>query len=383
MTEKKTALYEEHIKLKAKMVSFGGWLMPVQYEGIIKEHNFTRESAGLFDVSHMGELYIKGKDSLKFLESLVPQKISDLRQGRALYCQLTNDDGGIEDDMIVYNSFGIIEEADYLVVVNASRIEDDFSFIKNKSRNFDVEIINKSDEFSMLALQGPKAKYIIEKMGIEIKEQPEFFSFKKANLNNIPVFLMRSGYTGEDGFELLFKNEFASVLWTKTLSYEEVVPVGLGARDTLRLEAALPLYGHELNEYTTPVESSLGFFIPKDKKEDYSGKNIILSQKLKQTPLRRKLFAFMMEDKVIAREGYEVFLNNKSIGKVTSGAPSPTLGKNIGFCMIEFVGLDNELVSKLNNIEESIGICIQIMVRNKLYNAKIVKKPFIKKKYDK
>ena len=384
--DKNTSLYDEHTKLGAKIVPFGGWAMPVQYEGIIKEHNATRNNAGLFDVSHMGEVYIKGKDSLKFLNSIVPQELSNLKQGHAIYCQLPNKNGGLIDDIIVYNAKEIIEEIDYLIVINASRIDNDVPFMKKEAEKFDVEVINKSDDFSMLALQGPKAKYIIEKMGISQENQPKFFTFINTKLDNCPVFLTRTGYTGEDGFEIIFEHKFAKDLWNKILSFKEefgVVPVGLGARDTLRLEAGLPLYGHELNEETTPLESSLGFFVPSEKQEYYNGKELILAQKLKQKPLRRKLFAFVMEDRQIARNGYDVYINGTKTGVVTSGAPAPTLGKNIGFCMIEFDKLDENLVSKLNNPKESIGMDIQVMVRNKLCNAKIAKKPFITKKYEK
>lgn len=380
---KRTALYDEHVKLGAKIVPFEGWDMPVQYEGIIKEHNATREHCGLFDVSHMGEIFVKGDDSLCFLQSIVPQDISKLSQGQAIYCQLPNENGGLIDDLIIYNTQGIIEQIQYLIVANASRIKEDFDFILKEAKKFNVEVINKSNDYSMLALQGPNARFIIEKMGVKDENQPKFFNFINTFLNEIPVFLTRTGYCGEDGFEIIFKNEFASKLWNKILSFKEfnITPIGLGARDTLRLEAGLPLYGHELNEDTTPIESSLGFFIPQDKKENYNGKSTIIAQKLKQTPLRKKLFAFIMHDRQIARSGYEVYLNNKKAGIVTSGAPSPTLGKNIGFCMIEFAQLDSETISKLNNPQESIGMTIQIMVRNKLYNANIVRKPFIKKNY--
>ena len=382
---KKTSLYDEHIKLGAKMVPFGGWLMPVQYEGIIKEHNSTRNFAGLFDVSHMGEVFISGADSLKFLQSIVPQDFNNLKQGCAMYCHLPNKEGGLIDDIIVYNSKNIIDNVDYLIVINASRIDFDVPFMKEEAKKFDVDVINKSDDFSMLALQGPNAKYIIEKIGLKLENQPKFFTFVNTILDDCPIYLTRTGYTGEDGFELIFDNKYSSKLWNKILSYKEfqVVPVGLGARDTLRLEAGLPLYGHELNDKTTPIESSLGFFIPKDKKEDYNGKNLIQAQKNKLAPLRRKLFAFVMEDRMIARADYNVYINGIECGVVTSGAPSPTLGKNIGFCMIEFDKLDKDLVSKLNNIEQSLGMTIQIMVRNKLYNAQIVKKPFVQKKYNK
>ena len=384
--DKKTSLYDEHIKLGAKIVPFGGWAMPVQYEGIIKEHHATREFAGLFDVSHMGEVYIKGKDSLKFLQSVVPQDLKTLEKGKATYCHLPNKDGGLIDDIIVYNAQGIIDDVDYLIVINASRIDFDVPHLIEEAKNFDVEVINKSDDFSMLALQGPNAKFIIEKLGVDEANQPKFFTFIKTILDDCPVFLTRTGYTGEDGFEIIFEHKFASKLWNKILSFKEefgVVPVGLGARDTLRLEAGLPLYGHELNDKTTPLESSLGFFIPKEKEENYNGKTLIQGQKTKELPLRRKLFAFVMEDRMIARAEYPVFINDVECGVVTSGAPSPTLGKNIGFCMIEFDKLDSELVAKLNNIQQSIGTKLQIMVRNKLYNAQIVKKPFVQKKYNK
>ena len=384
--EKKTVLYDEHIKLGAKMVPFGGWMMPVQYEGIIKEHNATRSNAGLFDVSHMGEVFIRGKDSLNYLQSIVPQDISKLETGSAIYCQLPNEDGGLVDDLIIYNTTGIISNVSYLIVINASRIDADVPFMQENAKNFDVEVINKSNDYSMLALQGPKAKYIIEKMGINLTNQPKFFTIQNTVLSEIPVFLTRTGYTGEDGFEIIVEHKYISKLWNLILSYRDefgVVPVGLGARDTLRLEAGLPLYGHELNENTTPIESSLGFFVPSEKKENYNGKSLILAQKLKQTPLRRKLFAFMMTDRQIARADYEVYIDGIKAGYVTSGAPSPTLGKNIGFCMIDFMGLDNNIVTRLNNPKESIGMNIQIMIRNKLYNAEIVKKPFVKKNYEK
>ncbi len=383
---KKTYLYDEHIKLKAKMVPFGGWIMPVQYEGIIKEHNATREFAGLFDVSHMGEVYIKGKDSLDYLQSIVPQNIKELKEGCAMYCQLPNKEGGLIDDLIIYNVKNIEIEADYFIVINASRIDVDIPFMKEESKKFEVEVINKSDDFSMLALQGPNSKLIIKQLGVELDEQPKFFTIKETELDKIPVLLTRTGYTGEDGFEIVFENKYAEELWNKILSYHKeygVVPVGLGARDTLRLEAGLPLYGHELNEKTTPIESSLGFFVPKDKNEEYNGKNLILAQKLKQKPLRKKLFAFVMEDRQIARNDYEVYIDGKKAGYVTSGAPSPTLGKNIGFCMIDFENLTPSLVTRLNNPQESLGMNIQVMVRNKLCNAKLTKKPFVKKNYEK
>lgn len=384
--DKKTVLFDEHNKLKAKIAPFGGWLMPIQYEGIIKEHNAVRTACGLFDVSHMGQIFVSGADSLNFLEFVTAQVLKEIPKGKAIYCHLTNEKGGVIDDLIIYNSKNIIKDTDYLIIANASRLEEDLNHLNKIKEKFDVEVINASNDFSMLALQGPNSKFVIEKLGVSLANQPKFFSFIETKLNNTPVYLTRTGYTGEDGFEIILENKYIIELWNKILSFNQefgVVPIGLGARDTLRLEAGLPLFGHELNEETTPIESSLGFFVPKDKETNYIGKTVIMAQKLKQMPLRRKLFAFIMEDRMIARNGYEVFIEGSQVGVVTSGAPSPTLNKNIGFAMIEFKGLDDTTVAKLNNPQESIGFTIQIMVRNKLYNAKIVKKPFVEKRYQK
>lgn len=384
---KKTALYDKHIELGAKMVPFGGWDMPVQYKnGIIKEHLKVRDEAGVFDVSHMGEFFVFGSDSAEFLNKLIPQDITTLKEGGAMYCHLLNEKGGVIDDLIIYNAKGIIEETDYLLVVNASGIENDFNTLKqyliNASKKYNVRLKNKSEELSMVALQGPKSASILADIGFSEIDNIEFFHFSTLELSNTRFIVIRGGYTGEDGFEIIGRNQDIVGLWDKIIE-KGVEPIGLGARDTLRLEAGLPLYGHELNENSTPLESSLGFFIPKDKKDDYIAKDFIMAQKLKQQPLRRKLLPFIMEDRMVARNGYEVYIEGKKCGVVTSGAPSPTLGKNIGFCMVEFNGLDSILVSKLNNPQENIGMTIQVMVRNKLYNAKIVKKPFVEKNYKK
>lgn len=384
---KKTALFDEHVKLGAKMVPFASFMMPVQYkEGIIKEHTFTRENAGVFDISHMGQYYIKGKDSLKFLNSIVPQDVTKLNQGCALYCHLINDNGGVVDDFIIYNTKNILDDVDYLLVVNASGYRSDFEYMLNKKRDFDVEIINKSDELSMIAIQGPKSSDIVEKMGLEKSLQPKFFKIINTKLINIPLLLIRGGYTGEDGFELVFKNEFAHELFLKSIELG-AHPIGLGARDTLRLEAGLPLYGHEMDKNTTPLESSLGFFIPKEKEQNFSAKDFILGQKNKTIKLRKKLFPYIMQDRQIARNGDKVIINNIECGYVTSGTMSPTLKKNIGFFMVDFSILNNNayenLVAKLNNPKESLGMEVQIVVRNKLCNAQITHKPFVEKKYEK
>lgn len=362
---KKTFLYDEQVKLGAKMIEFAGWMMPVSYSSIIDEHKTVREKAGLFDVSHMGEVYVSGKDSVIFLNKLVAQDISKLTFGKAVYCQLLNKSGGIIDDLIIYK----LEDDKYLLIVNASRIDEDLNWMVRNSLGFDVEIENQSHNYSLLALQGPNASDLMEKSGIKKTEQPGFFSIKRAKLFNINVLISRTGYTGEDGFEIMVRNEFAKPLWNYLMKEGEAFglkPIGLGARDTLRLEAALHLYGNDLNEETTPVEAGLAWSVSKTKETDYNGKEVI--QKQLQEGTEKKLIGLKMIDKGIARHGYEIFYNNAPVGIVTSGGVSPVLGENIALGYVK-------------NIKDiCIGCIVQVKIREKFYNAEIVKKPFVSKK---
>lgn len=362
---KKTFLHEEQLKLGSKMVAFAGWEMPVQYSGIIDEHNTVREKVGLFDVSHMGELFVTGQDSLAYLQKLVPQNVSKLTDGKAIYCQLTNKDGGIIDDLIIYK----LEDYRYLLIVNASRIDEDLNWLVRNKLGFQVEIENQSHNYSLLAVQGPKATDLIEKIGLSKEKQPEFFSIKSAELFNINVLISRTGYTGEDGFEILIRNEFSALLWNYILESGQefgIKPIGLGARDTLRLEAALHLYGNDMDESITPIEAVLTWSVSKTKKEDYNGKDAIMKQI--QDGVDKKLIGFKMIDKAIARHDYEIYYNNEKVGKVSSGGFSPSLKENIG---LGYVSTKSEI---------KIDSTIQIMVRDKLYNAQVVKRPFVNKK---
>lgn len=365
---KKTILYDKHGLLGAKIIEFGGWEMPVQYSGIIDEHKTVRSKAGLFDVSHMGQIFITGKDALKFLQKIVPQDISKLPDKKAIYCQLTNQNGGLIDDLIIYK----LAENNYLVIVNAANIEKDYNWFYIEKNGYDVEVINKSDEYSMLALQGPLACEIIENLGINKTKQPAFFTIQEDSIKNIPVHLARTGYTGEDGFEIIVKNENALKIWNEIFEAGTpygLKPIGLGARDTLRLEAALMLYGNDLDETTTPVEAGLKWSLSLDKSENYNGKDAINSQL--NNGIQKKLIGFEMTERAIPRHEYEIYYKGHKTGVVTSGGYSPTLDKNIG---MGYVDTKDEI--KLDSD-------IQIMVRNKLYNAKVVKRPFIKKNYKK
>ncbi len=360
---KETFLHDKHIALGAKMVDFAGWEMPVQYTSIIEEHKNVRDNVGLFDVSHMGEVFVSGKDSVEFLNKIVPQDISKLNYEKAVYCQLTNKRGGLIDDLIIYK-LGILE---YLVICNASRIDEDLNWMVRNSKGFDVKIDNQSHNYSLLAVQGPKADELMRELGLSTHQ--ESFTIKPDKIAGIRVLVSRTGYTGEDGYEILVENNYSEYLWDKILEEGQsfgIKPIGLGARDTLRLEAALHLYGNDLDENTTPVEAGLSWSIPKDKKEYYNGKEIIEEQ-LKNGG-EKKLVGLKMLDKSIARHEYEVYYKGEKAGVVTSGAPSPILGANIALAYVK------------NNKEICTGTIVQVMIREKLHDAEIIKKPFIQKR---
>lgn len=361
---KKTILFEKHKNLGAKIIDFAGWEMPVQYTSILEEHKNVRENVGLFDVSHMGEIFVTGKDSIKFLNKLVPQDINKLTDKKAVYCQLTNEKGGIIDDLIIYK----LEEEHYLLIVNASGVNGDYKWIEDNCKDFDVKVDNQSENYSLIAVQGPKAKDLMTKIGLS--NPPHFFHIQKDNLINIDMYVSRTGYTGEDGFELLIKNEDAGKLWDTLMNEGKelnVMPIGLGARDTLRLEAALPLYGNDLDNDTTPIEAGLKWTVAKDKVEDYNGKEVIFNQL--KNGITKKFVGLNILAKPIARHETEIYYNDENIGTVTSGGYSPTLAHNIA---LGYIKADKNL---------SIGSTVQVKIRDKFYDAEIVERPFVKKHY--
>ena len=360
---KQTFLHDKHVALGARMVDFAGWDMPVQYSSIIDEHKTVREAVGLFDVSHMGEVIVYGEDALPYLNKLVPQDVTKLVDSKAVYCQLTNKQGGIIDDLIIYK----LEDQKYLIIANASRIDEDLNWMVRNKCGFDVSIVNESHNYSLLAVQGPKACELIKKLGVN--ELPPFFSIKRGELFNINLWISRTGYTGEDGVEIMVRNEFSEYLWDKLLEAGKefgIKPIGLGARDTLRLEAALHLYGNDLDENTTPIEAGLAWSVCKNKTEDYNGKARIEEQL--RNGVKKKLIGLKMLDKSIARHGYDVFYNNEKIGVITSGGISPIRGDNIALAYIK----------NLDNL--AVGSTIQVSIREKLHDAEIVKRPFVEKK---
>lgn len=360
---KETYLHDKHVALGARMVDFAGWHMPVQYTSIIEEHKTVRENVGLFDVSHMGEVFVSGKDSLAFLQKIVPQDISKLAYEKAVYCQLPNKKGGLIDDLIIYK-LGINY---YLIICNAARIDEDLNWMVRNKKGLDVKIDNQSHNYSLLAVQGPKADELLRTMGLDTHQ--ESFTIKPATICGRKLFISRTGYTGEDGYELLVENEFSEELWDKILEYGAaygIKPIGLGARDTLRLEAALHLYGNDLDENTTPIEAGLSWSVPKDKKEDYNGKEVIMEQI--QNGTAKKLVGLKMLDKGIARHEYEVYKDGEKVGVITSGGISPVLNANIALAYVK------------NDKNICTGSIVQVMIREKLHNAEVVKRPFIEKR---
>lgn len=366
MELKKTRLYSTHEKLNAKMFEFAGWEMPLEYIGATREHDYVRRSAGLFDVSHMGEIEVKGKDAFNFIQYLITNDITNLKKEEIIYSPMCYEDGMTVDDLLVY----MIKEEDYLLVINAGNIDKDFEWIKEKGEKFDVEINNISNYVGQLAIQGPKAEEILSELVDVNLSNIEFYKFE----NNVTVcgekcIVSRTGYTGEDGFEIYCNNNVVEKIWNDILETgkDNITPAGLGARDTLRAEVNLPLYGHEISQEISPIEGGLGIFV-KLNKENFLGKDALISLKSQET--QRKLVAFEMQGKGMIRGGYEIEADDKVIGFVTTGLKSPTLDKFIGMAIID------------SNYAKA-GTEIGVKIRKKLVSAVIVRRPFYKKQYKK
>ena len=360
---KHTPLHDTHQSLNAKMVPFGGWHMPVQYSGILDEHKTVREAAGLFDVSHMGEIDIKGDNALEFVQKITTNDASRLHVGQAQYSILCYPDGGIVDDILVYK----LSETRYMLCVNASNAEKDFDWIKNQcSADLPVELNNASKDYAQLAIQGPKAVAILNSIAGEDLNSIKPFCFEFAAIDGTVAMVSRTGYTGEDGFEIFVSPDKAVELWDAIMAAgqpEGLKPIGLGARDTLRLEMKYPLYGNDISKETTPLEANLAWVVKLDKKE-FIGKEALLRQK--ENGIDKKLICLKVDGREIPRPGYEVSSDNKIVGSVTSGTKSPSIGKGIAMAYVE-KGLDKE------------GQELDIIIRGKKVVAKVVKPPFYKK----
>lgn len=363
---KRTCLFDVHQKLNAKMFEFAGWEMPLEYTSAVKEHEHVRKSAGLFDVSHMGEVEVKGDKAKDFIQYLITNDVSNLKADEILYSPMCYENGTTVDDLLVYKR----GQNDYLLIINAGNIDKDYEWIVENSKKFNVETKNISDKVAQLALQGPLAEEILSKLTNQDLSQIEFYKFKQnVDVCGEPCIVSRTGYTGEDGFEIYCDKNVAQKIWNAILEEgkERVVPAGLGARDTLRSEVNLPLYGHEISEEIPPLEAGLSIFVKLDK-DDFIGKDSLKA--LKKSGNARKLVAFELTGKGIVRGGYDVEIDGEVVGFVTTGLKSPTLDKFIGMAIID---------SDKARVGQEIGI----RVRKKLVPAVIVKRPFYKKQYKK
>src|SRR5690349_13620090 len=364
---KRTPLFERHVALGARIVPFAGFEMPVQYSGIVDEHSAVRNAAGLFDISHMGEVEVKGRDALAFLQHIASQDVATIGEGQSNYSLLCRPDGGIVDDIFIYHL-----PDGYMVVVNASNIEKDFAWMLDHMAGFDVELTNISDRASMLALQGPAAEAILARAtDIDVAGTPFHGVTTGMLLGDIPGLIARTGYTGEDGFELFVDDDNVERLWDGLLALgaaDGLKPCGLGARDSLRFEACLALYGHEIADDINPYEAKLGWVVKLDK-GDFVGRAAL--QQAKQAGVRRKLAGFEVIGRGIARGGYPIRdLDGNPVGEVTTGMPSPTLGKNYGLGYVP-----PELSSE--------GSQFDVLVRDRPVRAQVVKTPFYKPRYKK
>jgi len=356
-----TALNGVHRKAGAKMVDFGGWDMPVQYSGILDEHHNVRKAVGLFDVSHMGEIEVRGPEALQLVNFLSTNDAARLKPGQAQYSGLLYGHGGFVDDILVHK----IDDRHFFLCVNASNQDKDFEHIRTHNR-FDAEVEFAGERYAQLAVQGPSALQTLQKLTQTDLAPIAYYHFVDGVVSGAPARIARTGYTGEDGFEIYIAPVEAERIWRELLEAGKefgIKPCGLGARNTLRLESKMALYGHEIDATITPWEAGLGWIVKMDK-GDFLGRDALARQK--QEGVKRKLAAFEMTERGIARDGYEVYLDGQPAGWVTSGGPSPTLNKNIGLCY-------------LPSDRAAIGTRIEIMIRNQPAGAVIVPSPFYKR----
>jgi aminomethyltransferase len=357
----KTSLNPVHRACGAKMVDFGGWDMPVQYSGLIDEHNTVRKAVGLFDVSHMGEIEIQGPEAEKLVDYVTTNSAGKLKIGQAQYSGLLYEHGGFVDDILVHR----VAPDSFFICVNASNQRKDFEHIVAHN-TFDAEVVYASEKYAQIAVQGPRALETLQKLTATPLAPIKYYWFTDGEVSGAPARIARTGYTGEDGFEIYIDPSEAARLWNELLAAGAefgIKPAGLGARNTLRLESKMALYGHEIHASLNPLEADLAWIV-KLEKGDFIGRDALLKQK--EGGLTRKLVGFEMRGRGIGRDGYEVLVNNSPAGWVTSGSPAPTLNKNIGLCYLplEFA---------------RTGQMIQVVVRNQPVDAEIVETPFYKR----
>ena len=363
MSDKRTCLYERHIQQGAKMVSFGGFEMPIQYTDIADEHIAVRTACGVFDVSHMGEVLVTGREAERFVQHIFTNDVAGAPVGKIFYGMMLHPNGGTIDDLLVY------KEGDerFFLVINAANIDKDYAWISEQVKAFDAVAENQSDYYGQLAVQGPKAEGVVEKvLGLPCQELV-FYTFKKMQVGDETIIISRTGYTGEDGFEIYASHGRIQQMWDKLMESGEAKPCGLGCRDTLRFEVGLPLYGDELTDDLSPLEAGLGIFVKLDK-EEFVGKEAIARQKAEG--ITRKIVGIELEGRAIPRHGYEVVADDKVIGEVTTGYNSISTGKSVCMALLD-----------INHAK--LDTPVQVRIHKKLQPGKVIKKRFYDKNYKK
>ncbi len=362
MENKRTCLYDKHVALGALISPFGGFDMPIQYTNIVDEHNAVRQACGIFDVSHMGEVLVTGPESEKFVNYIFTNDIAGAPDGKIFYGMMCHPTGGVVDDLLVYR----MGAQRFFLVINASNIDKDVAWIMEHAKDFDVVVENQSEKYGEVAVQGPKTEEIVERiLGIQCNDLA-FYTCKEVEIAGETIIISRTGYTGEDGFEIYASHAFTNEVWDKLVGSGEVKPCGLGCRDTLRFEVGLPLYGDELTDEITPLEAGLGMFAKLDK--DFIGRDALAAQKAEG--LKRKIVGIELKDKAIPRHGYEVEADGKVIGVVTTGYNSISTGKSVCMAMldIDYAKLDTE---------------VAVRIRKKVFPGVVTKKRFYDKNYKK
>ena len=362
---KKTCLYDSHVALGAKMSPFAGFIMPIQYTNITDEHNAVRHKVGMFDVSHMGEVFISGPDAEKYVNHIFTNDIRGFEPGKVLYGMMLHPTGGVVDDLLVYREF---EPDHFLLVVNAANIDKDYAWMLSQAEGYDVKIVNESEKWGQIAVQGPESEKIVtEVLGLKQAADLSFYTYYESEWKGVRMVVSRTGYTGEDGFELYTDIEGTKEIW-KILLDAGVVPCGLGCRDTLRFEAGLPLYGDELSDDITPVEAGLGMFCKLDK-EEFIGKDALVRQKAEGP--KKKLVGIELQDKAIPRATYPVETEaGEQIGVVTTGYHSISLDKSICFALVYAA-------------YAALGTQVMIRIRKKVFPGIVIKKRFYQTNYKK
>ena len=371
----KTCLYDKHVALGALMSPFGGFIMPIQYTNITDEHNAVRQRAGMFDVSHMGEIYVSGPEAEKFVNHVFSNDITGLEDGKILYGMMLYPNGTTVDDLLVYKEF---EPNNYLLVVNASNIAKDYEWLCAQAEGYDVKVDNQSDSWGQIALQGPEAeKYAIEVLGLTEAAALGFYTYYNGTFchfdqaecveKSVRIVVSRTGYTGEDGFEIYASHAVINEMWDKLLE-AGVVPCGLGCRDTLRFEAGLPLYGHELSDEVTPLEAGLGMFAKVKTKAEFIGREALVAQK--EAGLTRKSVGIELQDKAIPRAGYPVEINGEQVGVVTTGYRSISTDRSVCVALVDAAYTE-------------LGTQVEIRIRKKVFPGIVTKRRFYETNYKK